>query len=277
MLPRLESANHQPLLRMKFLLLFLLIPACVASAADAAKKSAAKKEKPFTPGGIYRQGDMQRPRPTVITPPSAPGQPPGDALVLFDGRDLAKFKRVPPRGSSDASEIPQWKIENGYAEITPKAGGISTRDKFGSSQIHLEWATPAEVKGDSQGRGNSGVLLEGWGEVQILDSFENDTYPDGQAAAIYSNYPPLVNVCRKPSEWQSYDLICECATLDDQGKVLQPARLTVIHNGVVAQHAVARPFTGQEFGFALQDHNNPTRFRNIWVRPLHRYDENAKR
>ena len=254
-----------------------MVPAFVASAAESAKKSEPKKEKPFTPGGIYRQGDMQRPRPTVITPPSAPGRPPGDAIVLFDGKDLSKFKRQPRKDDPAPSDSPKWKIENGYAEIAPKSGAISTRAKFGSSQIHVEWATPAEVKGSSQGRGNSGVLLEGWGEVQVLDSFENDTYPDGQAAAIYSNYPPLVNASRKPGEWQSFDLICECARLDEKGKVLQPARLTVFHNGVIAHHAVERPFTGQEFGFALQDHNNPTRYRNIWVRPLHRYDENVRK
>jgi hypothetical protein len=261
---------------MKFVLLLLIVPALVAAAAEP------KKEKPFTPGGVYRQGDMQRPRPTVITPPtemtpSLPGQPPGDAVVLFAGKDLAQFKRVPRKGDPDTSEVARWKIENGYAEIAPKSGTIETRAKFGSCQIHLEWATPVEVKGTSQGRGNSGVLLSGWGEVQVLDSFDNDTYPDGQAAAIYSNYPPLVNASRQPGQWQSFDLICECATLDQQGKVIQPARLTVIHNGVIAHHAVERPFTGQEFGFALQDHNNPIRYRNIWVRPLHRYDENAKK
>ena len=259
---------------MKPLPLLLLLPAFLLSAADA------KKEKPFTPGGIYRQGDLQRPRPPVITPPTemtqaAPGQPPGDAIVLFDGRDLSKFRRLPRKDDPDASDRPKWKVEHGYAEIVPKSGTIETRDKFGSCQIHLEWATPAEVKGSSQGRGNSGVLLAGWGEVQVLDSFGNDTYPDGQAAAIYSNYPPLVNVSRRPGEWQSYDLICECARLDAAGKVIQPARLTVIHNGVVVHHAVERPFSGQQFSFALQDHNNPVRYRNIWVRPLHRYDEAA--
>ncbi|MDO8630216.1 MAG: DUF1080 domain-containing protein, partial [Phycisphaerales bacterium] len=192
---------------MKSVLLLLMAPAFVATAA------APKKEKPFTPGGIYRQGDMQRPRPTVISPPTettsaAPGRPPGDALVLFDGKDLSKFKRLARKGDADLSDAPKWKIENGYAEIAPKSGAIGTRAKFGSSQIHIEWATPAEVKGSSQGRGNSGVLLDGWGEVQVLDSFENDTYPDGQAAAIYSNYPPLVNASRKPGEWQSFDIIC---------------------------------------------------------------------
>ncbi len=131
--------------------------------------------------------------------------------------------------------------------------------------------------GTSQGRGNSGVLIHGWGEVQVLDSYENDTYPDGQAGSIYNRYPPLVNASRKPGEWQSYDIICECAQLDEKGNVLQPARMTVLHNGVIVQHAAPLEAKVQEFGFALQDHHNPTRYRNIWVRPLHRYDENAKK
>lgn len=234
-----------------------------------------KKEKPFTPGGVYREGDMQRPRPAVITPPSA-NTPPSDAIVLFDGRDLSKFIRKPRKDDKDQGDTPNWKITDGYAEITPKGGDIDTKDKFGSCQIHLEWATPAEVSGNGQGRGNSGVLIHGWGEVQVLDSFENDTYPDGQASAIYHKYPPLVNASRKPGEWQSYDIICECAKLDGKGAVITPARMTVIHNGVIVQHAVEMDAKVQEFGFALQDHHNPTRYRNIWVRPLHQRDEGAK-
>ncbi|MCB1277447.1 DUF1080 domain-containing protein [Prosthecobacter sp.] len=260
---------------MKTALLVLFASVVFAAGAEPAKKAEPKKEKPFTPGGIYRQGDMQRPRPTVITPPTE-NTPPSDAIVLFDGKDLSKFIRKPRNGDPDQSDVPSWKIENGYAEIKPKGGDIDTKDKFGSCQIHLEWATPTEVVGSSQGRGNSGVLIHGWGEVQVLDSYDNDTYPDGQAAAIYNRYPPLVNASRKPGEWQSYDIICECAKIDDKGNVLQPARLTVIHNGVIVQHAVEMDAKVQEFGFALQDHHNPTRYRNIWVRPLHQRDENAK-
>ncbi len=255
--------------------LILLFTALLASAAEPAKQPEPPKEKPFTPGGVYRQGDMQRPRPTIITPPSE-NTAPSDAIVLFDGKDLSKFIRKPRRDDKDQSDVPNWKIENGYAEIKPKGGDIETKDKFGSCQIHLEWATPAKVEGNGQGRGNSGVLIHGWGEVQVLDSYENDTYPDGQAAAIYNKYPPLVNACRKPGEWQSYDIICECAKLEDKGHVLIPARLTVLHNGIIVQHAVEMDAKVQEFGFALQDHNNPTRYRNIWVRPLHQRDENAK-
>ena len=249
-----------------------LVLALSAAAVVAAEPP---KEKPFTPGGIYREGDMQRPRPVVVTPPSA-NTAPSDAVVLFDGTDLSRFIRRPRRDDPDTSKAPNWKIENGYAEVKPKGGDIYTLDQFGSCQIHIEWATPAEVVGKSQGRGNSGVLIHGWGEVQVLGSHENDTYPDGQAAAIYHRYPPLVNASRKPGEWQTYDIICECAKLDAKGKVVEPARLTVMHNGLVVQHAAVLEATTQKFGFALQDHHNPVRYRNIWVRPLHRYDENAK-
>lgn len=250
----------------------LLVLALSVAAVLAAEPP---KEKPFTPGGVYREGDMQRPRPTVVTPPSA-NTAPSDAVVLFDGKDLSRFIRRPRRDDPDKSEAPNWKIENGYAEVKPKGGDIDTRDQFGSCQIHIEWATPAEVVGKSQGRGNSGVLIHGWGEVQVLDSFENDTYPDGQAAAIYHRYPPLVNASRKPGEWQTYDIICECAKLDAKGKMVEPARVTVMHNGLVVHHAAVLEATTQKFGFALQDHHNPVRYRNIWVRPLHRYDENTK-
>ena len=245
---------------------------CVVTthAADPAPKA----EKPFTPGGIYRHGDMQRPRPVVVAPPTA-STPPGDAIVLFDGKDLTRFKRQPRKDDPDTSDAPKWKVADGFMEVVGKTGTLDTRDQFGSCQIHIEWATPAEVSGKGQGRGNSGILLHGWGEVQVLDSHENDTYPDGQAAAIYHHHPPLVNVSRKPGEWQSYDIICECAKLDEKGRVLAPARLTVIHNGLVVHHALEMEAKTQKFGFALQDHHNPVRYRNIWVRPLHRYDESA--
>jgi hypothetical protein len=252
------------------------IPLVLFAAASMAAEP--NKEKPFTPGGVYRQGDMQRPRPKVVTPPShLNGTAPSDAIVLFDGKNLSSFKRQPRRDDTDTSDLPKWKVEAGYMEVVPKSGTLDTRDEFSSCQIHIEWATPAEVVGKSQGRGNSGVLIHGWGEVQVLDSFENDTYPDGQAAAIYNRYPPLVNASRKPGEWQSYDIICDCAEIDAKGKVLKPARLTVMHNGLIVHHAVAIETTKQKFGFALQDHQNPVRYRNIWVRPLHRYDEKANR
>lgn len=264
---------------MKAPIALALLFASVASAAEPAKPAGEpKKEKPMTPGGVYRAGDMSRPRPTVITPPTAStpekaGAPPSDATVLFDGSDFSHWEREPTKEDPTTKE-PKWKIENRYMEVAPKSGTLRCKDKFGSAQLHIEWATPTEVVGKSQGRGNSGVLLSPWGEVQVLDSFENDTYPDGQAAAIYSKYPPLVNASRKPGEWQVYDIILQCAEMKD-GKVEKPAMMTVMHNGVVAHHAVVSDHQAQEWSFSLQDHHNPVRYRNIWVRPLHRYDENA--
>jgi hypothetical protein len=246
--------------------------------AIAVSVTAADKPKELTPGGVYVKGDMKRPRPSVIAPPlemsqSVAGKPPGDAVLLFDGKDLAThWTRQPSK--DDASTDVKWKVADGYAEVNPKSGTIQCKERFGSAQLHVEWATPAKVEGKSQGRGNSGILLSVFGEIQVLDSYENDTYPDGQAGALYGNYPPLVNVSRKPGEWQSYDIIIELAQVEG-GKITKPARLTVLQNGVIVQHAVEKSEAWKDWTFALQDHHNPVRYRNIWVRPLHRYDENA--
>ncbi len=231
---------------------------------------AKKKERPFTPGGKYRQGDNNRPRPRVIDPGSAT-KPPSDAIVLFDGTDMSNWDLGKKKDGTPWQD-PKWKIENGYLEVVPKTGGITSKEKFGSCQIHIEWATPEEVKGNGQGRGNSGVFIVGHGEVQVLDSYQNDTYPDGQAAAIYNRYPPLVNASRKPGEWQSYDIIYYAPQFE-AGKVTKPATLTVLHNGVLVHHAAEVPGKAVECPISLQDHKNPVRYRNIWVRPLRGYDE----
>lgn len=223
----------------------------------------------MTPGGKYRAHDMNRPRPPVITPPTfstqdKAGQPPSDAIVLFDGKDLSKWQREPRKDSPPGDDLPQWKVENGYAEIVAKSGAIRTREKFkGDYQLHLEWAAPAEVKGTGQGRGNSGVYIGGFPEIQVLDSYQNDTYPDGQAAGLYSNYPPMANASRKPGEWQTYDILFERAK-QPGGK----ARLTVIHNGIVVHYLREFDSDVQEGDILLQDHLNPVRYRNIWLRPL---------
>ncbi len=258
---------------MRFRPACLLLAATLSSAAFAAD---AKKDQPLTPGGKWRPHDMARPRPPVVTPApaGAPVPAPADAEILFDGKDLSKWTRDARGNDPDKSKTPSWKIENGCAEVVPGRGGISTRDKFGDVQLHIEWATPSEVKGNSQGRGNSGVLLHGIGEVQILDSYDNDTYPDGQAGAIYGKYPPLVNASRKPGEWQTYDIIVQLAKLDDKGKRIAPMKLTVFHNGVLVQHAAELDSTAREWSFGLQDHLNPMRFRNIWVRKLN-FDTDA--
>ncbi len=246
---------------------FALFVAAFAVIAQEPKKDEPKKDEPKKQ---YKPGDMSRPRPKVVdpgttTPAEMPGKPPADAVVLFDGTTL-KDEWV--RNGKDA-EI-TWKVENGYAEI--KGGNIQTKRKFGDCQLHIEWATPKEVKGSSQGRGNSGVYLGGFGEVQVLDSYQNDTYPDGQAAALYNRFPPLVNASRKPGEWQVYDIVAQLPKVED-GKVARPGRITVLHNGVLVHHAVE--FAGKfgEFNILLQDHGNPVRYRNIWVRKLGEYDD----
>ncbi len=255
--------------------------ACLRAAETAPEKKAdAPKKEALTPGGVWKHGDMARPRPRVITPPgmstqAAPGQPPSDAIVLFDGKDLAKWKRDKPTAEGDDKAA--WKVEDGYFEVVPKTGFLRTREKIaGDSQWHIEWATPSEVKGNSQGRGNSGIFLTGFPEVQVLDSFENDTYPDGQAAAFYHNYPPMVNASRKPGEWQTYDIIIERQKKDESGKVVKKARISVIHNGIVVQWGREFDSGATESDLGLQDHGNPVRYRNIWVRPINLTDPDSE-
>ena len=187
-------------------------------------------DTPFIPGTKWRVHDGTRPQPRIVTPgagslENAPGAPPSDAIVLFDGSDLSQW--IGRDGAAD------WKVENGYMEVT-RTGNIETREHFGNCQLHLEWAAPVEVKGDSQGRGNSGVFLMGNYEIQVLDGYENPTYADGITSAIYGQYPPLVNACRKPGEWQTYDIFFTAPCFGGQ-KLISPAYITVVHNGVLVQ------------------------------------------
>lgn len=219
--------------------------------------------------------DTARAQPVVVDPgpASLSARAPSDAIVLFDGRDASEW-RTTDGGPS------RWKVEKGYMEVVGKAGGIATARAFGDCQLHLEWAAPAQPVGAGQARGNSGVFLMGRYEVQVLDSYRNATYPDGQAAAIYGQYPPLVNASRAPGEWQAYDIIFRRPRFNERGELLEPARITVIHNGVLVQNAVAltgptahrsRPaYTAHpdRLPIGLQDHDSPVRFRNIWVRDL---------
>lgn len=219
--------------------------------------------------------DMERPRPPVVTPGplKLPVAPPSDAIVLFDGQDLSKWR--------DAEGGPaKWRVRDGYMESVPNSGYIYSADKFGDVQLHVEWATPVPASGSGQGRGNSGVFLMGLYEVQVLDSYENDTYPDGQAAAVYGQYPPLVNCCLPPGEWQSYDIVFRRPRFGEEGSVTKPARITVIQNGILVQDDVEVwgptawlqhfPYTqhADALPLSLQDHGNPIRYRNIWLRAL---------
>ena len=227
---------------------------------------------PIIPGTKWRVHDKARPNPKVVIPgPFAALKAPEDAIVLFDGTKLDKWT-----GRKDKAS---WKIQDGYMEVN-RTGDIRTRDTFGDIQLHLEFATPAEVKGSSQGRGNSGLFLMGMYEVQLLDSYKNRSYADGQCAALYGQRPPLFNACRGPGEWQTYDIAFRAPRFADDGKVLEPARVTVVHNGVLVQNNVAflgptRHRTTTSYKkhaptgrIKLQDHGNPMRFRNIWLRKL---------
>ena len=228
---------------------------------------------PPLPAGLYYSHDQARPRPPVIKPAmddSRPHQPPSDAVVLFDGTNLDAWKRERSSVAADgpAGDQPTWRIENGELVVEPKTNWIRTRQSFPSCQVHIEWATPAEVRYRGQARGNSGVFLTGFNEIQILDSFENDTEPDSQASALYGRKPPRVNASRGPGKWQTFDIIAELATLGPKGQIEQPARLTVFLNGVLVQHAVESRNGAREVTLGLQDHHVPVRFRNIWLRPL---------
>ena len=214
--------------------------------------------------------DKNRPQPKVVAPGKQPGQPPSDAIILFDGRDLSQWV------STKDDEPAKWKVENGYMEVVKKAGSLRTRQSFGDCQLHIEWAIPAVVKGEGQHRGNSGVYLMGKYEVQVLDSYNNTTYPDGQAAAIYGQNPPMVNACRPPGQWQTYDIIFHRPDF----KSLRPATITVLHNGVLVQdhwviegataHKKWAKYTKHEdkLPITLQNHGDPVRYRNIWIREL---------
>ncbi len=226
----------------------------------------------------WKQHDMNRPVPTVVDPGTSstqaePGRPPSDATILFDGKDLSKWQQ-------DDGSPAKWKIENGYVEVVAKTGEMRTKEAFGDCQLHVEFREPTPPHGESQERGNSGVFLQGLYEVQVLDSYENKTYADGQASAIYGQYPPLVNASRPPGEWQWYDIVFHGPRFDANGKLLRKARFTVFHNGVLVQdnveptgptaHGERPPYkpTPEKLPLALQDHGNPVRYRNIWIREL---------
>jgi hypothetical protein len=235
-----------------------------------------------TDTGRWMVHDTNRPVAPVVTPGEVScgdkvGIAPSEAVVLFDGNDASKWEGVKnPKGPFP------WKVGEGYLETVKDAGFIRTKQKFGSCQLHLEFATPEKVMGSSQGRGNSGVFLMEMYEVQVLDSYNNRTYADGQCAALYGQAVPLVNASRKPGEWQTYDVIFHRPTFKNR-KVDRKVRFTIFHNGVLVQdnvelqggtgwigpHAVTDYFPhGDKGALSLQDHGNPVKFRNIWIREL---------
>ena len=215
--------------------------------------------------------EVWEPVPEMVTPGSA-GSAPSDAIVLFDGSDLDEWEST--RGGPAG-----WRLENGAMTVERGKGDVRTKCEFGDVQLHIEWRTPAEVVGESQGRGNSGIFFAGRYEIQVLDSFDNATYSNGQAASVYKQHIPLVNASRGPGEWQSYDIVFMAPQFNDEGRVTRPATVTVIHNGVLVQNHVTLPgptaFIGlpryEAHGKAplqLQDHGNPVSYRNVWIREL---------
>lgn len=261
----------------------LIALSAIAGDAPAAAKPKPKlgyKDTPMLPGGRWRVHDGDRPQPPITTPGTAstqeqPGTAPSDAVVLFSGEngDRSRWRK-------EGGGPPGWTFENGEIVVKPGTGALASKDEFGDCQLHLEFAAPNPPRGSDQGRGNSGLLMFGKYEIQILDSYKNLTYPDGQAAAIYGQFPPLVNAARPPGRWQSYDVVFIAPRFKADGSLESPARATVFHNGVLVHHdrALIGPMKFRGIGeykahgpkgpIVLQDHGDLVRFRNIWVRPL---------
>jgi hypothetical protein len=277
----------QPISKLLKQAMFTITAAFLAAAAMVGVSRAQQQPPQYTPQqveevrkkaiemGLLRDAQpAPKKEPRVVTPGAKASDPPSDAVVLFDGKDLSKWKSL--RDGSDA----KWLVQDGYIQVQPRTGDIATKEEFGDCQLHIEWATPAEVKGDSQGRGNSGVFFMGRYEIQVLDSYQNPTYFHGQAASVYKQHAPLVNASRKPGEWQTYDIIFSAPRFDEIGNVVRRARVTVFHNGVLVQNNVeifgetwhdrapAYIPHGPKGPIKLQDHGNPMRFRNIWIRKL---------
>jgi hypothetical protein len=243
------------------------------------------KDTPMEPGMPWHVHDPDRPHPKVIAPAATPGGAPSDAIVLFDGSNLSKWFHRGRGADRNAQVDAGWKVENGYFEIARGFGDLLTRDKFGDIQLHLEWASPATPTSASQGRGNSGVLVMARYEIQVLDAWQNPTYADGHAGAIYGQWPPLVNPARRPGEWNTYDIVFEAPQFDGE-QLVKPAFFTVFYNGVMVhnrkqsmgpmvyrQVAHYTPHPAED-SLMLQDHNaNPVRYRNVWIRRLAGYDQ----
>jgi len=225
-----------------------------------------------------RQGDPKlteiwHPVPRVVTPGKTASDPPSDAIILFDGKNLDAWK------AQDGSPA-KWKVEGGILTVAPGTGIIQTKQGFGDCQLHIEWRTPAEVSGEGQGRGNSGIFLMGRYELQVLDSYNNSTYSNGQAGSIYKQHMPAVNVCRPPGQWQTYDIVFTAPQFYQDSTLKTPARMTVFQNGVLIQNNVELwgPMQfigvpkyekhGNKESLLLQDHHNAVSYRNIWIRPL---------
>ncbi|MCJ8165881.1 DUF1080 domain-containing protein [Pontibacter sp. E15-1] len=229
------------------------------------------QETPKPPKMVPEMTEFWEPEVRVVTPAANSTSAPSDAIVLFDGKDLSQWKATDGKGEA------RWKVKDNA--FTVGKGNISTKQEFGDFQLHIEWSAPDEVKGTSQGRGNSGIFLQDRYEVQVLDNYENRTYANGQAGSVYKQHRPLVNAMRKPSEWNVYDIIYTAPRFKENGALFTPARVTVLHNGVLVQNNVELKGPTEYIGLpeykahgkapiSLQDHGNPVQYRNIWIREL---------
>jgi hypothetical protein len=268
------------MLRVTTRLLPALAFALAAAAQTPPNPDLGFKDTPMLPGQKWHVHDPDRPYPPVVKPGATPGAPPSDAIVLFDGKDLSKWGHATRDGNIVDTK---WPVRDGFFEVQTGSGQLVSREKFGDIQLHVEWSSPNPPVGTSQGRGNSGILIMGLYEVQVLDMFNNITYADGGAGAIYGQWPPLATVPRPPGEWNVYDIVFESPRFDGD-KLVKPAYQTVFWNGVVLHNhkevmgpMVYRQVAGYrpheaEGPIALQDHKNPVRYRNIWVRRLGSYN-----
>jgi hypothetical protein len=229
------------------------------------------------PQGEWPVHSMERPRPPVVKPGPAmpPVTPPADAIILFNGTSLREWR-------AEDSSAAKWVLRPAgrYVEVASGTGSLISKRAFGDVQLHIEWRTPVPAEGEGQDRGNSGVYLMGRYEVQVLDSYHNDTYPDGQAGSLFGQNPPLVNVARPPGEWQTYDIVFRRPRFRADSTVERPARMTVFWNGVLVQdnfELVGQTVFGRKATYSphadklpisLQDHSHPVRYRNVWVREL---------
>jgi Domain of Unknown Function (DUF1080) len=211
-------------------------------------------------------------KPIKVSPGKSNSEPPSDATILFDGKELGQWI------TADGSPA-KWEVKDGSFTVVKGTGDIKTKRTFGDIQLHIEWRSPTVIEGEGQGRGNSGIFLQERYELQVLDSYESITYSNGQAGSIYKQHIPLVNATRKPGEWQSYDVVFIAPRFSENGRIISPARITVIHNGILIQNNVeiwgSTEYKGlpvyQSHGKAslkLQDHGNPVSYRNIWIREL---------
>ncbi len=268
---------------MRSLWMLPFIAAVALTAQEAGDDVQGYTDTPRIPGQKWRVHDAERARPRKVAPgPYVREDPPADAIVLFDGKDLSHWRSRTRR--TGGTEEPKWKIVDGDLVIVPQSGGLVTKDKFGDCQLHIEFMVPPGLPGRGQSGGNSGVEIMERYEIQVLESYNNVTYADGQAAAIYGQWPPMVNASRPPGEWNVYDIYFEAPRFENN-QLVKPAFVTVVHNGILVHHhqqiigravhrAVAKyDVHGPEEPLSLQDHGHPIHYRNIWIRKLTGYDQ----